>query len=76
MFCRYIIDGQSLGDLMTKEAAHDSEVVDVKQKQPDKKKITLEMDLPDSGDLIVCEVCGHKNPKDVAMCTMCSNYLF
>ena len=25
--------------------------------------------------VIVCEMCGHKNPEDTAMCEMCSNYL-
>lgn len=24
---------------------------------------------------VICEVCGHANPEDVAMCKMCSNYL-
>ncbi|MBR2623271.1 MAG: hypothetical protein IKD15_03505 [Clostridia bacterium] len=25
--------------------------------------------------VIVCDICGHKNPEDTAMCVMCSNYL-
>lgn len=25
---------------------------------------------------IVCEVCGHSNPAENALCEMCSNYLF
>ena len=25
--------------------------------------------------IIVCDVCGHKNPENTAMCVMCSNYL-
>ena len=48
----------------------------VVNKTDEKKKITLEVDLPDNGDLIVCEVCGHKNSKNAGMCAMCSNYLF
>lgn len=26
-------------------------------------------------EMIVCEVCGHANPKYTALCKMCSNYL-
>ena len=26
--------------------------------------------------LRICEVCGHANSEDEAMCVMCSNYLF
>ena len=25
--------------------------------------------------VIVCDVCGHKNPDNTALCEMCSNYL-
>ena len=25
--------------------------------------------------VIVCDMCGHKNPEHTAMCEMCSNYL-
>ena len=25
--------------------------------------------------VIVCDVCGHKNPENTSMCEMCSNYL-
>ena len=25
--------------------------------------------------VILCEVCGHANPENTAMCKMCSNYL-
>lgn len=24
---------------------------------------------------VICDVCGHRNPEDVALCKMCSNYL-
>jgi len=27
-------------------------------------------------ETIVCDVCGHVNKKNVAICEMCSNYLF
>ena len=26
-------------------------------------------------NVIVCEVCGHKNQENTAICVMCSNYL-
>lgn len=25
--------------------------------------------------VVVCEVCGHVNPENTALCMMCSNYL-
>ena len=25
--------------------------------------------------VIICDMCGHKNPEDTALCEMCSNYL-
>ena len=25
--------------------------------------------------LVYCDVCGHANPEEVALCEMCSNYL-
>ena len=49
---------------------------DVTIQETGKKKLTLEVDLPDVADTVVCQVCGHKNPKDTGMCVMCSNYLF
>ncbi len=60
---------------MAKETTGAKEASDF-NKNDAKKKMTLEVDLPEKEDLIVCEVCGHKNSKDVGMCTMCSNYLF
>ena len=26
-------------------------------------------------EFIICDVCGHSNPEDAALCKMCSNYL-
>lgn len=39
-------------------------------------KVSLEVKLPSNEDLVVCKVCGHKNPKNAGLCAMCSNYLF
>ena len=39
-------------------------------------KLSLEVNLPVDAELIVCQVCGHKNAKNACMCVMCSNYLF
>ena len=39
------------------------------------QKVTLEVGLPAENDIVVCEVCGYQNPKNAAMCAMCSNYL-
>lgn len=33
-------------------------------------------DAKHKDERIVCEVCGHSNPADNALCEMCSNYLF
>ena len=31
---------------------------------------------PEKQTYIVCDMCGHKNPENTALCEMCSNYLF
>ncbi len=40
------------------------------------RKLSLEVDMSDEVELVVCEVCGHKNAKNAGICAMCSNYLF
>lgn len=30
---------------------------------------------PEKKVMVVCEVCGHANPKYTALCEQCSNYL-
>lgn len=40
------------------------------------KKLALEVEIPESSELVPCKVCGHKNRNDAGMCEMCSNYLF
>ena len=56
-------------------------------KETSASKVSAEKLLPENGvpiyvpwkqekeQVIVCEVCGHKNPEDTAICVMCSNYL-
>lgn len=39
-------------------------------------RVSLDVKLPNNNDLVVCKVCGHKNPRNTGMCEMCSNYLF
>lgn len=39
-------------------------------------RVSLDVKLPNNNDLVVCQVCGHKNPRNTGMCEMCSNYLF
>ena len=39
------------------------------------KKVTLAVDIPVDDEIVLCEVCGHENPKRAALCEMCSNYL-
>ena len=41
-----------------------------------KRKLTVEVDIPDKCEFITCQVCGHKNTIDTGLCVMCSNYLF
>lgn len=45
-------------------------------KKANGKKIAFEVEIPESSDLVACQVCGHKNRIDAGMCEMCSNYLF
>ena len=49
---------------------------EVEKENVDKKRISLEVEVPTNDDLIVCKVCGHKNPKSTGICEMCSNYIF
>ena len=37
--------------------------------------MTFFVDPPEQ-TYVQCIVCGHKNPIDVGLCEMCSNYLF
>lgn len=60
---------------MSKEKLLANEEPEIK-KTCEKKQISLQVDIPNDGNLVVCEVCGHKNSKDIGMCAMCSNYLF
>ena len=36
---------------------------------------TVIVSSPQSPTVIVCDVCGHVNPENTALCKMCSNYL-
>lgn len=38
-------------------------------------KFNLSFDIPQTA-YIQCFICGHKNPANVGICEMCSNYLF
>ena len=45
----------------------------VAEKQPEQSTLILTQEKKE--ERIICEVCGHANPHDTAICKMCSNYL-
>lgn len=51
-------------------------VDDVEKNDDEQGKVSLEVKLPNNDNLVVCKVCGHKNPRNTGLCEMCSNYLF
>ena len=52
-----------------------AEVVSSDESTDVPKKLTLVFEMSDKVELVVCEVCGHKNVKSAGLCAMCSNYL-
>ena len=48
----------------------------VEEIKDQKNKLTLQVDIPDKPEFVICKVCGHKNTGDAGLCVMCSNYLF
>ena len=60
---------------LAETVATDSDIME-KQPAPQKQKIAVEIEVPESETFIVCQICGHKNRKDQGLCAMCSNYLF
>ena len=40
----------------------------------EQKTIVINM-TEENKNVIICEVCGHANPENTAICKMCSNYL-
>lgn len=56
------------------------------EKAQKKKEVTCESGItqgvpvftpyvPAKKEFVLCEMCGHSNPIDTAICEMCSNYL-
>ena len=45
----------------------------VAEKQTEQSTLILTQEKKE--ERIICEVCGHANPHDTAICKMCSNYL-
>ena len=60
---------------MAKEELPEKAKTGTKQVSP-QKKIAFEVVVPEHEEMVVCEVCGHQNPKNAGLCAMCSNYLF
>lgn len=43
--------------------------------EPSDAKTIVITNANEEKEVVLCDVCGHANPKNTAICKMCSNYL-
>ena len=47
----------------------------VESKEQEVPEKTLLIAQKEKEKFVICEMCGHANPENTALCKMCSNYL-